>query len=194
MNVRCWCWGRWQRLIRLSVVFFLLGIVVEYPHLQSQSDAKNLFSVIFESTVRKWKIAFQSLSVSVHRHPISLFFNHSHGFMALNRTDTAWVIPNDSASSSCVWLWSSSSNVSILCLRIFLAVQSEACLQRWNLILETSKSFPTWFTSWSSVTINFDKHSMLRCGFSRTFLPIKAENQNLSNAARLTQNSTFQTQ
>jgi len=52
--------------------------------------------------------------------------------MALNRTETAcWVIPNDSASSFCVWLWSSSSNVSILCLRIF--IQSEACLQRWNL-------------------------------------------------------------
>jgi len=33
--------------------------------------------------------------------------------MALNRTETAyWVIPNDSASSSCIWLWSSSSNVS----------------------------------------------------------------------------------
>ena len=33
--------------------------------------------------------------------------------MALNHTETAcWVTPNDSASSSYVWLWSSSSNAS----------------------------------------------------------------------------------
>ena len=37
----------------LSVILFLLGVVIEYSHLQSQSDAKNLFSVVFESAIRK---------------------------------------------------------------------------------------------------------------------------------------------
>ena len=37
--------------------------------------------------------------------------------------------------------------------------------------LEMSKLFPTWFISWSIVTINFHEHSMR---FSCTFLPIKA--------------------
>jgi len=59
----------------------------------------------------------------------------------------------------------------ILCLRIFLAVQNETeiSLKRRNHSLHV-------FISWNSVVINFDEHSM---GFSRTFLPIKAENQNL---------------
>ena len=38
---------------------------ISTSHLQSQSDAKNLFSIVFESAVRKRKIAFQRLSVSV---------------------------------------------------------------------------------------------------------------------------------
>jgi len=39
----------------LSVVFFLLGVVVEYPLLISSHNPmeKNLLSVVFESTIRK---------------------------------------------------------------------------------------------------------------------------------------------
>jgi len=66
MNVRPWCWC-WGRLTRLSVVFFFLGVVVKYPFLISQFDTKNLFSVVFESAVHKWKITFQRLSISVHK-------------------------------------------------------------------------------------------------------------------------------
>ena len=95
--------------------------------------------------------------------------------MALNCTEKAcWVTPNDSVSSSCVWLWSSSSNASN-----YLSSNFFGCPERdlsSTLKSPSLKPFPTWFISWSSVIINFDKHSM---GFSRTFLPIKAENQNL---------------
>jgi len=49
MNVRpwCWCWGRWQRLTGLSVVFFLLRVVVEYPLLiSSQNPMQKTFSLL----------------------------------------------------------------------------------------------------------------------------------------------------
>ena len=123
------------------------------------------------------------------RHPIFLFLNHSHG----SQSETAcWVTPNDSASSSCVWLWSSSSNASNSLSSNFFGCSERGLSSTLKSPWETSKLFPTWFISWSSVTINFGKHSM---GFSHTFLPIKAENQNApANAAWLTQNSIFQTQ
>ena len=54
----------------------------------------------------------------------------------------------------------------ILCLRIFLLSRARLVFNAEISILETSKPFPTWFISWNSVTINFDKHSL---GFSRTF-------------------------
>ena len=40
---------------------------ISTSHLQSQSDAKNLFSLVFESAVHKCKIAIQCLLVSVHK-------------------------------------------------------------------------------------------------------------------------------
>jgi len=133
----------WSCLV-FFVVFFLLGVVVEYSLLICSHNPmqKNLFSVIFESAVRKRKIAFQRLSVSVHK--TSNFFWIP---MALNHTETACsVTPNDSVSSSCIWLWSSSSNASnSLSSNIFGC--PEQGLQRWNLHPWTSKSFPTWFIS-----------------------------------------------
>ena len=123
------------------------------------------------------------------RYPISLFLNHSYG----SRTETAcWVTLNDSASSSCVWLWSSSSNASnSLSSNFFGYPERRLSSTLKSPSLKRRNHSLTWFISWSSVTINFDKHSM---SFSRTFLPIKVENQNLPNAAWLTQNLTFQTQ
>ena len=137
---------------------------------------KNLFSVVFESAVRKWKIAFQRLSVSVHKAPNFLVFE---SFPWLSIVQKRFVELPPMILQATLAFDSNLLRVMllILCLWIFLTVQSETCLQRWNLIFETSKSFPIWFISWSSVIINFDKHSM---GFSRTFLPIKAENRNLS--------------
>jgi len=67
-------------------------------HLQSQSDAKNFFSVVFESAVCKWKIAFQRLSVSG---PCFWFNFLVFEFpMALNRTETACWITSNSLSSN----------------------------------------------------------------------------------------------
>jgi len=89
--------------------------------------------------------------------------------MTLNRTETAcWVTPNNSASSSYIWLWSSSSNAFNSLSSNFFDY-SERGLSS-TLKSPSLKPFPTWFISWSSVTINFDKHSM---GFSRTFLQLK---------------------
>jgi len=200
MNVRpwCWCWGRWQRLTGLSIIFFLLGVVIEYPFLISSHNPmqKNLFSVVFESVVRKWKIAFQRLLVSVHKALNFLVFE-SFPWLSIVQKRLVELLPMilqallvfDSDLLRVMPL--------ILCLRIFLAVWDRARLV-FNAeisIFETSKSFPTWFISWSSVTINFDKHLM---GFSRTFFSIKAENQNLLqmlvNKTAVEQNSTFQTQ
>ena len=76
-NHKCSAVVNWGWLTGLSVVFFLLGIAVEYPLLSSHNPMqKNLFSVVFESAVRKWKIAFR---FQFMRHSISLFLNHSHG-------------------------------------------------------------------------------------------------------------------
>jgi len=61
--------------------------------------------------------------------------------MALNRTKTAcWVTPNNSASSSCVWLWSSSSNAFNSLSSIFFgcperglsSTLKSSSLKRWN--------------------------------------------------------------
>ena len=95
--------------------------------------------------------------------------------MALNRTETAcWGVTPNFANSSYVWFWSSSSNASnSLSSNFFWLSRARLVFNAEISMLETSKPFPTWFISWSSVIINFDKHSM---GFSRTFLPIKAEN------------------
>ena len=137
MNVRPWCWY-WGRWTGLSVVFFLLEVVVEYPLLISSHNLmqKNLFFVVFKSAVHKWKIAFQRFSVSVHKAPNFLVFEFP---MALNRTETAcWVMILQAPLAF-------DSNLLrvmplILCFLIFMAVQSEACFQ--ISILETSKPFP----------------------------------------------------
>ena len=151
---------------------------------------KNLFSIVFESAVRKWKIAFQHLSVSVHKVPIFLVFKSFKPWLSIIQKRLVELPPMilqaplmfDSDLLRVMPL--------ILCLRIFLAVQGETCLQQWNLHswnIEIPHDL-----SVRAVYINFDEHSM---SFSRTFLPIKAENQNLpANVAWLTQNSTFQTQ
>ena len=148
---------------------------ISTSHLQSQSEKplQKIFSLLsLNQLFANEKSPFNISQFQFIRHPISLFLNHSHG----SHTKTAcWVIPNDSASSSCVWFWFSSSNASNSLSSNFFGCP-EVCLQRWNVHPWNVETIPHWFISWSSVTINFDKHSM---GFSRTFLPIKAENQNL---------------
>jgi len=173
MNVRpwCWCWGRWQWLTGLSIVFFLLGVVVEYPLLISSHNPMQKTFSLFESAIRKWKIAFQRLSVSVQGTQFPCFWIIP---MTLNRTETVcWITPNDSANSSCVWLWSSSSNA-------FNSSNFFGCPERGLSSTLKSPSLKRQNHSLHDlsveVIINFDKHSM---GFSCTFLSIKAKNQNL---------------
>ena len=110
MNVRswCWCWGRWTGL---SVVFFLLRVVVEYPLLtSSHNPMQKIFSLLSLNQL----FASEKLPFNVSR--FQFIGTQFPCFwiipMAFNHTETAcWITPNDSASSSCVWLWSS-SNVS----------------------------------------------------------------------------------
>jgi len=127
-------WGRWQRLTGLSVVFFLLGVVVEHALLiSSHNPVQKIFSLLsLNQPFASEKSPFNVSQFQFIRHPISLFLNHSQGSQSYRNLLS--YPPNDSAISSCVWLWSSSSIMPlILCLQIFLAVQSEACLQHWNL-------------------------------------------------------------
>ena len=131
MNVRPWCWC-WGRLTRLSVVFFFLGVVVKYPFLISQSDTKNLFSVVFESAVHKWKITFQRLSISVHK---ALNFLIFESFPWLSIVQKRLVKLPPMILQASLTFDSDLLRVMplILYFRIFLAIQSEACFQRWNL-------------------------------------------------------------
>jgi len=82
MNVQpwCWCWGRWQRLTGLSTVFFLLGIVVEYPlFISSHNPMQKIFSLLsLNQLFASEKSPFNVSRFQFIRHPISLFLNHSH--------------------------------------------------------------------------------------------------------------------
>ena len=82
------------------------------------------------------------------RHPISLFLN-SHGSQSYRNG----LLSYPQWFCKLLWLWSSSSNASnslssnfFGCPRLVFNAEIS--------ILETSKQFPTWFISWSSVTIN----------------------------------------
>ena len=125
-------WGRWQQLTGLSVVFFLLGVIVEYSLLiSSHNPMQKIFSLLsLNQLFASEKSPFNVSRFQFIRHPISLFLNHSHGSQSYRNglsypqwfcklllclTDFLRVMPL------------------ILYLRIFLAVQSEACLQCWNL-------------------------------------------------------------
>ena len=161
------------------VVFFLLGVVVEYPLLISSHNPmqKNLFFVVLNQLFASKKSPFNVSRFQFIR--LTQFPCFWIIPMALNRAETVcWVTPNDSASSSCVWLWSSLSNASNSLSSNFFGcperglsstLKSPSSKRRNHSLLWFR--FSTWF-SWSSVTINF-KHSM---GFSCTFLPIKTEN------------------
>ena len=136
MNVRlwCWCWGRWQRLTRLSVIFFLLGVVVEYPlFISSHNLMQKTFSLLsLNQLFASEKSLFNVSRFQFIKHPISLFLNHSYGSQSYR---------NGLLSYSPMILQAPLAFDSdllrvmplIFCLRIFLAVQSEVCLQRWNL-------------------------------------------------------------
>ena len=120
---------RSMALTGLSIVFFLLEVIVEYPLLISSHNPmqKNFFSVVFESAVRKWKIAFQCLPVSIHKALNFLVFE-SFSWLSIVQKRLVKLPPMilqaplafDSDLFRIMPL--------ILCLRIFLAVQSEACL------------------------------------------------------------------
>jgi len=76
-NHECWCWC-WDGNDWPGLVFFFLGIVVEYPLLISSHNPmqKNLFSLnqLFASKKSPFNVSrFQFI-----RHAISLFLNHSH--------------------------------------------------------------------------------------------------------------------
>ena len=135
MNVRpwCWCWGRWQWLTGLSVIFFLLGVVVEYPlHISSHNPMQKIFSLLslnqlFASEKSPFNVSrFQFISTQfpcfwiipmlsiVQKRLVELPPMILQAPLAFD-SDLIRVMPL------------------ILCLRIFLAVHSEACLQRWNL-------------------------------------------------------------
>ena len=120
---------RWQRLTGLSVVFFLLGVVVEYPLLISSHNPmqKPFFLLSLNQLFANEKSPFFSRFQFI-RHSISLFLNYSHGSQSCRNgllSYSQWFCSS--------WLWSSSSNASNSLSSNFLAVQSEACLQRWNL-------------------------------------------------------------
>jgi len=159
---------------RASVVFFLLRVVIKYPlFISSHNSMQKTFSLLFLNQLFASEKSPSNISrFQFTRHLISLFLNHSHSSQSYRNDLLSYL--HDSASLAFDLL---RVMPLILCLRIFLAVQSEACLQRWNLHPWNVEIIPyIIYHNWSSVTINFDKHSM---GFSRTFLSIKAENQNL---------------
>jgi len=76
----CWCWGRWQ-LTELSVVFLLLGVVVEYSLLNSSHNPmQKTFSLLsLNQLFASEKSPFSVSRFQFIRHPISLFLNHFHG-------------------------------------------------------------------------------------------------------------------
>jgi len=134
-NVRpwYWCWDRWQRLTGLSVVFFLLGVGVEYPLLiSSHNPMQKIFSCCLWTAVRKWKMAFQRLSVSVHKAPNFLVFESFSWLSIVQKwlVELSSMILQAPLAFDFDLLWVMPL---ILCLRIFLAIQSEACFQCWNL-------------------------------------------------------------
>ena len=157
-------------------IFFLLGVVVEYPLLiSSHNPMQKIFSLLsLNQLFANEKSPFNVFRFQFIRYPISLFLNHSH---ALNQNVIQkWLVELPPMIPQAPFAFDSDLlqvMPLILCLRIFLS-RARLVFNAEISILETSKSFSTWFISWSSITINFDKHSM---GFSRTFLPIKVENQ-----------------
>jgi len=99
-----------QWLTGLSVVFFLLGIVVEYLLLiSSHNPMQKLFLCCLNQLFASKKSPFNvSRFQFIRQFPYFWIIP-----TALNRTETVcWVTPNDTASSFCVWFWSSSSNAS----------------------------------------------------------------------------------
>ena len=140
MNVRLWCWC-WNRLTGLSIVFFLLGIVVEYPLLiSSHNPMQKTFSVVFKSAVRKWKIAFQCLSVSVHKAPNFLVFE-SFPWLSIIQKRLVELLP---MILQAPLAFDSDLRVMslILCLRIFWLSRARLVFNAEISILETSKPFP----------------------------------------------------
>ena len=114
----------------LSVVFFLLGIVVEYPLLiSSRNPMQKTVSLLSLNQLFARKIAFQRLSVSFHKALNFLVFE-LFPWLSIVQKRLVELFPMilqaplafDSDLLRVMPL--------ILCLRIFLAVQSEACLQR----------------------------------------------------------------
>jgi len=158
-------------LTGLSVVFFLLGVVVEYPILiSSHNPMQKIFSLLsLNQLFASEKSPFNISQFQFIRHPCFWIIP-----MALNRTGTG-VTPNDSASFSYVWFWCSSNNTSNSLSSNFFgcperglsATLKSPSLKRRNYSLHDLSV---------GVIINFNIHSM---GFSHTFLPIKIENQNL---------------
>ena len=177
MNIRpwYWCWGRWQRLIELSVVFFLLGVVIEYPLLiSSHNPMQKTFSLLsLNQLFASEKSPFNVSQFQFIKHPISLFLNYSYDSQSYRNgllNYPQWFCKLLRLTLDLLRVMSL-----ILCLRIFFGCPERGLFSMLKSpSLKTSKPFP-WFISWSSITMNFDKHSM---SFSRIFLPIKAENQN----------------
>ena len=154
-------------------VLFLRGVIVEFPFLiSSHNPMQKTFSLLsLNQLFASEKSPFNVSRFQFIRHPISLFLNHSHGSQSYR----------NGLLSYPQWFCKLLLRLTLIFLMPLIFVFEFFWLSRARLvfnaeisILEMSKLFPTWFISWSSVIIN--KHSM---GFSRTFLPIKAENQNL---------------
>jgi len=151
MNVRpCWCWSRWQRLTEFSVVFFLFGIVVEYPLLtSSHNPMQKTFSLLsLNQLFASEKSPFNSLSVSIHK---ALNFLVFESFPWLS-------IVQNGLLSYLQWFCKLLLRLTllrvmplILCLQIFWLSTAKLVFNVEIFILETSKP-PTWFISWSSVS------------------------------------------
>jgi len=125
---------RWQRLTGLSIVFFLLGIVVQYPLLISNHNSmQKIFSLLsLNQLFASEKSPFNVSRFQFIRHPNFLVFE-SFPWLSFIQKRLVELPPMilqaplafDSDLLRIMPL--------ILCLRIFLTVQSEACLQCWNL-------------------------------------------------------------
>ena len=121
-------YGGWDKTFERFQIFVYDFSDMRPSIVMKKNNAKNLFSVVFESAVRKWKIAFQRLPVLVHKAPNFLVFE-SYGSQSYR---------NDLLSSPMILQAPLAFDSDllrvmplILCLNFF--VQSEACLQRWNL-------------------------------------------------------------